>query len=83
MDYVGLNNFHHFSVVTGLRIRELFDTIFIQIQVGKLLPMGLIDQETVYWQELPKVIGEEWTSSDKIILSSCSFDDAILMGERK
>lgn len=68
--------------MTGLRIRELCDTLFIQIQVGKLLPMGLIDQETVYWQELPKTIGEEWTSSDKIILSSCSFDDAILMGRK-
>lgn len=68
------------SVVTGLRIREHCEMIFIQIQIGKLLPMGMIDQETVYWQELPKVIGDEFSSSDKIVLSSCAFDDAFLMG---
>lgn len=71
------------SVVTGLRFREHCEMIFVQIQVGKLLPMGMIDQETVYWQELPKVIGDEFSASDKIVLSSCTFDDALLMGMKR
>lgn len=69
------------SAVTGVRIREMFDMIYIQIQIGKLLPMGLIDHDTVYWQELPKNIGDEHTTNVKVILSGCSFDDAIVMGE--
>ncbi len=55
--------------------------IYMQIQVGKMLPMGMIDQETVYWQELPKNVGEEHTANVKVILSGCSFDDAIVMGK--
>lgn len=67
--------------MTGVRIREMYDMIYMQIQVGKLLPMGLVDQDTVYWQELPKNIGDEHTTNVKIILSGCSFDDAIVMGK--
>ncbi|CRL00495.1 CLUMA_CG013756, isoform A [Clunio marinus] len=67
-------------VVTGLRFREIYDMIFIQIQVGKLLPMGMIDQKTVYWQELPKPLADDSTSFDKIELSCCAYDDSILMG---
>lgn len=55
--------------------------IYMQIQVGKMLSMGMIDQETVYWQELPKNVGDEHTANVKIILSGCSFDDAIVMGK--
>lgn len=59
----------------------MYDMIYMQIQVGKLLPMGLVDQDTIYWQELPKNIGDEHTTNVKIILSGCSFDDAIVMGK--
>lgn len=59
----------------------MYDMIYMQIQVGKLLPMGLIDQDTIYWQELPKNIGDDHTTNVKIILSGCSFDDAIVMGK--
>lgn len=59
----------------------MYDMIYMQIQVGKLLPMGMIDQDTVYWQELPKNIGDEHTTNVKVILSGCSFDDAIVMGK--
>lgn len=68
------------SVVTGVRIREMYDMIYLQIQVGKLLPMGMIDQDTVYWQELPKNPGDEHTANVKVILSGHSFDDAIVVG---
>ena len=28
--------------------------IYLDIQVGKLLPMGVVDPTTVYWMEFPK-----------------------------
>lgn len=67
--------------MTGLRIREMYDMIYMQIQVGKLLPMGMIDQDTVHWQELPKNVGDEHTANVKIILSCSSFEDGMLMGK--
>lgn len=76
-----LTIYFYSSVVTGVRIREMYDMIYMQIQVGKMLPMGMIDQDTVYWQELPKNIGDEHTTNIKVILSGCSFDDAIVMGK--
>ena len=41
------------SVITGVRFNKMRDTIFLQIQTGKLLALGVIDSTTVGWQELP------------------------------
>lgn len=41
------------SVVTGVRFAEENRIIFLQPQVGKLLPMGLIDAATIHWMGLP------------------------------
>lgn len=45
--------------------------MFIQIQTGKLLPLGLIDITTVEWQELPKTLNED-------LLVSVSFNERSL-----
>jgi hypothetical protein len=37
-----------------VRFKELNKAIFLQIQVGKLLPMAMIDEKTVQWQDLPR-----------------------------
>lgn len=41
------------SVVTGVRFAEGNRAIFLQIQVGKLMQMGLVDPNTLYWMEYP------------------------------
>jgi hypothetical protein len=41
------------SVVTGVRFQKDSGSYFLQIQTGKLLPMGVIDQSTIDWQPLP------------------------------
>ena len=33
--------------------------IFIQIQTGKLLPLGMVDIESIQWQKLPEKL-EAW-----------------------
>lgn len=43
-----------YSVITGVRFAEHDSIIFIEIEVGQLLPMGLVDPKTVYWQGPPK-----------------------------
>jgi hypothetical protein len=41
------------SVVTGVRFREYNNGLFLDMQYGKLLPMGLVDASTVKWMEKP------------------------------
>lgn len=45
--------FHLHSVITGVRFADLNKTIYIEIEVGQLLPMGLINSSTVRWQGPP------------------------------
>ncbi|CAO1373506.1 unnamed protein product [Diamesa hyperborea] len=42
------------DVITGVRFADLNKTIYLQIQVGQLLPMGLINASTVRWQDPPE-----------------------------
>lgn len=49
-----------FSVITGVRFNENSKVIFLQIQIGKLLPWGSIDKDTVYWQSLPSYINGQY-----------------------
>jgi hypothetical protein len=39
--------------VTGVRFQKLNGSYFLQIQTGKLIAMGVVDQSTIEWQELP------------------------------
>ena len=48
-----LYRFIQLSVITGVRFAKKERAIFIQIQTGKLLPLGMIAPETVKWQALP------------------------------
>ena len=52
-----------FSVITGVRFVKKEKAIFIQIQTGKLLPIGMIALETIAWQALP-ALGDTYTSVD-------------------
>ena len=45
--------FNLFSVVTGVRFTEKDKTIYPQIQIGKLLPMATVDQNSVTWLNPP------------------------------
>ena len=51
------------SVITGVRFAKKEKAIFIQIQTGKLLPLGMIALETIAWQALP-ALGNTYTSVD-------------------
>lgn len=50
------------SVVTGVRFKEDQSSIFLQIQVGKLLPMGLVDAETITWLKIPSYADENFAT---------------------
>ncbi|CAO1346334.1 unnamed protein product [Diamesa tonsa] len=48
------------SVITGVRFLEKNHVIFLQIQVGKLLPYAIIDESTVQWMDVPQDIGSNY-----------------------
>lgn len=50
--------FDFFSVVTGLRFRKQHKIMFLQIQVGKLMPNNMIERSTVHWQPLHSDVKE-------------------------
>lgn len=39
--------------MTGVRFKEERKSIFLQIRVGKLLPMGFIESKTDHWMSIP------------------------------
>ena len=41
------------SVITGVRFSEYSNTIYLEIEVGKLLPMGFVESSSVFWQGPP------------------------------
>ncbi|CAO1373741.1 unnamed protein product [Diamesa hyperborea] len=47
-------------VITGVRFIEVNKIIFLQIQIGKLLAVGMIDAETVHWQEVQADVGDNY-----------------------
>jgi hypothetical protein len=61
-----------FSVVTGVRIVEHNRAIYLQIQVGYLLPAAIVAQSSVHWQDLPYTDNSfatyHWDSPFELIL---------------
>ena len=44
----------NFSVITGVRFAESKNTIYLEIEVGQMLPMGIIKPSSVHWQGPPE-----------------------------
>ncbi|CAO1353050.1 unnamed protein product [Diamesa tonsa] len=44
------------TVITGVRFAEHDSIVYIEIEVGQLLPIGMVDPESVRWQGPPKDI---------------------------
>lgn len=42
------------SVVTGVRFANRNETLFLQVQVGKLIGRGMVNTSTIYWKSLPE-----------------------------
>lgn len=70
------------SVVTGIRIQKYFDVIFLQIQVGKLLPGAFISKSSIKWQEPPNDILTNSFNNNSLhlTLGEISFEDKVLIG---
>ncbi|CAO1331680.1 unnamed protein product [Diamesa serratosioi] len=47
-------------VITGVRFKEENKMIYLQIQIGKLLAVGMVDAETVLWQEVQTNAGDDY-----------------------
>ncbi|CAO1337283.1 unnamed protein product [Diamesa serratosioi] len=69
-------------VITGVRFIEKNNVIFLQIQIGKLLPLAMIDQETIHWQKVPDNIETNYIefgyNYKKFSLDVVSFDSRIM-----
>ena len=48
------------SVITGVRFKEVNKMIYLQIQTGKLLAVGIIDAGTVHWQDIQTDVGDKY-----------------------
>lgn len=79
------------EVVTGLRMVKLNYIFYLQIQVGKLLPMKKIDQNTVRWipiKEIKNIKYDAYLEDDYFVLHRearfdldvFKFDDEVLTG---
>ncbi|CAO1393960.1 unnamed protein product [Diamesa tonsa] len=51
--YVGKIEAANGFVVTGVRFRVEKKTLFLQIQTGKSIHLGIVNQTTVEWQDIP------------------------------
>lgn len=75
------------EVVTGMRIVKIEQIFYVQIQVGKLLPRKLIQQNSTRWVPLEKVTGFDYTRNryDYLILRrDTHFDmDVITLNENE
>lgn len=51
--------------MTGVKFVKKNSTVYIQIQQGKLLPLGLIDPSTVHWKNITYEPDSEMVQSSK------------------
>jgi hypothetical protein len=74
-----------FSVITAVRFREHNRAIFLQIQTGQLMPLGMIDQSTLTWQNLPDNIGGnffEFNYDTRLMtMTESHVENSVLTGE--
>ncbi|CAO1331969.1 unnamed protein product [Diamesa serratosioi] len=58
----------------------------LAIQIGKLMPLAMIDQKTIHWQDVPDKIGTNYIEfgydSRKFSLDDVSLDSKIMTGVR-
>ncbi|KAG5672846.1 hypothetical protein PVAND_002935 [Polypedilum vanderplanki] len=76
-------------VITGVKFdREKAEgasnkqVLFLQIQVGKLLPSGFINESTVYWQDKPSKteLGSYAKIAKFLVLDDLHFEDCVMTG---
>lgn len=75
-------------MITGVRFTEKNRVIFLQIEVGKLLPLGIIEQQTLHWQELPDFVDTDDVfnfnyDSKSFLLSEVQFENGVMTGSSK
>lgn len=76
------------SVVTGVRFQVSDQILFLQIQIGKLIDFGIVNQSSVQWQQIPSA--SQISSKDIYVLqnrleqldhySSCTFIKEMVTG---
>ncbi|CAO1331992.1 unnamed protein product [Diamesa serratosioi] len=71
-------------VITGVRFIEKNHVIFLQIKIGKLMPLAMIDQKTIHWKDVPDNIGTNYIKfgydNRKFSLDDVSLDSKIMTG---
>jgi len=67
-----------------VRFEKFNSTIYLRIQIGRLLPLGFVDASTVYWQSPPADIQSNTTAFGyfylDLALGDVKFEDAVLTG---
>ena len=82
------SNTFFISVVTGVRFTKRNQTLFLQVQVGKLIEHGTVNLTTIHWKSLPKpeeiFINEIVTLLGNITFDeNCYFDKDVITGKIK
>ena len=76
--------FNLYSVITGVRFAKYNKTIYLEIESGKLLPMGLVNASTLSWHGPPQDVNTNVARFDFVNrafhLDTISFKKAFLSG---
>lgn len=70
-----------YSTITGVRFVKENKIIFLQIQTGLLLPLGMVDASTVSWQQLPQNVSSNQTIQMGYVVNSIILPDLRLSKE--
>lgn len=76
------------EVITGMRVVKIAQIFYLQIQVGKLIPMMKVDQNSTRWvpvKKIPRIVDYSVNSRDYFILRRNShFDmDVLTLNENE
>lgn len=74
--------------MTGVRFTNRNQTLFLQIQQGKLIQRGMVNLSTIQWKSLPKqeeiYLNEIDSLNGKIVFNDkCFFAESALTGKIK